>query len=160
MASVPIKEISEKASEICNSHGAYLYDIFYIKEGPKKVLRIFADTENGIGIDLCEKISRDISAFLDEADLIKEAYSLEVSSPGVERKLRTDEHFCSVIGKCISVSLYSPVNGQKSFTGILDSFINNEITLKTEKETLTFSKDKIADAHLYFDVNEFLRSQD
>ena len=160
MAAVPIKAISDKSSKICISHGAYLYDIMYIKEGPKKVLRIFADKDGGIGIDLCEKISRDISSYLNEEDLIKEAYSLEVSSPGVERKLRTEEHFRAVIGKKISVSLYSPVNGQKNFTGTLEVYCDDTVTLKTEKENISFGKDKIADAHLYFDVNEFLRSQD
>ena len=159
MAAVPIKAIADKASEICKIHGAYLYDIMYVKEGPKKVLRIFVDTSDGIGIDLCEKISRDISAFLDDEDLIKEVYSLEVSSPGVERKLRTDEHFLAVVGKKVSLSLYSPIDGQKNFMGILESYSDNIVTLKTEKENLSFTKDKIADAHLYFDINEFLNSQ-
>lgn len=159
MAAVPIKAISEASGKICEAHGAYLYDIFYVKEGPKKVLRIFVDTKDGIGIDLCEKISRDISEFLDKEDLIKEVYSLEVSSPGVERKLRTDEHFSSVTGKKISVSLYSPVDGQKNFTGVLTDFSQGTLTLKTENSETTFEKDKIADAHLYFDINEFLNSQ-
>lgn len=159
MAAVPIKTISDKAEEICKNHGAYLYDTLYIKEGAKKILRIFADTDNGIGIDLCEKISRDISAFLDENNLIDEVYSLEVSSPGVERKLRTAKHFIAVLGKKISVSLYAPVNGQKSFTGILENFSDGDILLKTETKDISFSKDKIADAHLYFDINEFLNSQ-
>lgn len=152
----PIKIISDKAKEICENHGAYLYDILSQKEGQTKVLRIYADTPSGIGIDLCEKISRDLSDFLDKEDLIKDAYSLEVSSPGVERKLRTDDHYKAVIGKKISVSLYSPVDGQKSFTGVLNDFSKNEITL----DCITLPKDKISDAHLYFDINEFLKMKD
>jgi len=152
----PIKIITDKAKEICENHGAYLYDIISQKEGQNKVLRIYADTESGIGIDLCEKISRDLSDFLDMEDLIKDAYSLEVSSPGVERKLRTDEHFNAVIGKKISVSLYSPIDGQKNFTGILESFSENEICLLG----ITIPKEKISDAHLYFDINEFLKMKD
>lgn len=159
MASVPIKAISDKAEEICKNHNAYLYDILYVKEGQKKVLRIFADAENGIGIDTCEKISRDISDFLDGEDLIKEVYSLEVSSPGVERKLRTEEHFHSVIGKKICLSLYSPIDTQKNFTGVLKEYSDGKLVLMTEKQELTLEKDKIADAHLYFDVNEFFNSQ-
>lgn len=159
MASVPIKAISDKAEEICKNHNAYLYDIIYVKEGPKKVLRIFADAENGIGIDTCEKISRDISDFLDKEDLIKEMYSLEVSSPGVERKLRTKKHFRSVIGKKICLSLYSPIEEQKSLTGILKEYSDEELTLTVENRELTIKKDKIADAHLYFDINEFFNSQ-
>ena len=160
MAAVPIKDISVKASEICENHGAYLYDIMFIKEGPKKVLRIFADKDGGIGIDLCEKISRDISAYLDEADLIDTAYSLEVSSPGAERKLRCEAHYKAVLGKKICISLYSAVDGVKSFTGVLAEYNDNQLTLECEKETLSFETKQIADAHLYFDVNEFLRSQD
>ena len=151
----PIRIISDKAKEICEKNGAYLYDIISQKEGQLKVLRIYADTKSGIGIDLCETISRELSDFLDKEDLIKEAYSLEVSSPGVERKLRTDGHYSAVVGKKISISLYSPINGQKSFTGILESFSEDEIVL----DTVVIPKDKISDAHLYFDINEFLKDK-
>ena len=152
----PIKIISDKAKEICEKNGAYLYDIISQKEGQTKVLRIFADTASGIGIDLCETISRELSDFLDKEDLIKDAYSLEVSSPGVERKLRTDEHYQAVIGKKICISLYSPIDSQKSFTGILESFSENEIVL----DSIAIPKDKISDAHLYFDINEFLKGKE
>ena len=148
--------ISEKASLICENNGAYLYDIISQKEGQQKVLRIYADTTQGIGIDLCEKISRELSDFLDKEDLIKEAYSLEVSSPGVERKLRTPKHYEAVIGKKISISLYSPIDNQKSFVGILESFNDDEIVL----DSAVIPKDKISDAHLYFDIKEFLKSKE
>lgn len=159
MAAIPIKDISVKSSEICEKHGAYLYDITFVKEGPKKVLRIFADKDGGIGIDLCEKISRDISDYLDETNAIDTVYSLEVSSPGAERKLKTEAHYKAVLGKKICITLYSAVDGAKSFTGVLTDFCDNAVTIECEKTTQTFDIKQIADAHLYFDINEFLRSQ-
>lgn len=159
MANIPIKEITQNAERICNEHGAYLYDILYTKEGKNRILRIFADTTDGIGIDLCEKISRDISAYLDNADLIDTAYSLEVSSPGAERKLRTLPHFNAVMGEKIKLSFYAPLpNGEKVIVGILKGCTEKEITLLYNNKEMTFERDKISDASLYFDVNEFLKS--
>lgn len=159
MANIPLEKIAEKAAKVCESYGAFLYDILYVKEGKTQVLRILADREGGIEIDVCEKISREISAYLDETNPINDVYTLEVSSPGVERKLRTDKHYEMVMGKMITVSLYSPVDGKKSFTGKLLGITKNEVTILDNNSELTFERTKIADASLYFDINEFLRNK-
>ena len=72
--------------------GYDLYDVEYAKEGPNYYLRIYIDSEKGIDLNDCEKVSNEINAVLDEADYIKEQYYLEVSSPGIERTLRKDKH--------------------------------------------------------------------
>ena len=89
-------KIEERVEELIKDKieniGYTLYDVEYAKEGPNYYLRIFIDSEKGIDLDDCEKVSNEINEKLDEADYIKEQYFLEVSSPGIERILRKDRH--------------------------------------------------------------------
>lgn len=160
MASNVIAKLTEVVSEICNENGAYLYDMELQKEGKNKVLRIFIDTKDGIKIDECETISRIISKKLDELDLIDGAYNLEVSSPGVERKLKTPYHYDLALEKKVEVSLYSPIDGEKSFVGVLKSHNESEISIDVDGTKKTFEKNKISNSKIYFDINEFLKSKD
>jgi len=158
MASNVIARISEISEKICIDNEAYLYDVEMLKEGKNQILRIYIDTKSGIGIDECEKISRLISEELDNLDLIKGAYNLEVSSPGIERKLKTDKHFEMAYGKEIDITLYAPVDGEKTFTGILKSADKeNAVIIINEKETV-FERTKISSAKIHFDINEFLKN--
>ncbi len=158
MASGVIEKISTLSEKICSENGAYLYDAEMLKEGKNQILRIYIDTDSGIGIDECEKISRLISEELDRVDLIKGAYNLEVSSPGVERKLKTDKHFEMAYGKEIDITLYAPLDGEKNFTGILKSADKeNAVIIINEKETV-FERNKISSAKIHFDINEFLKN--
>jgi ribosome maturation factor RimP len=110
-----------------------LYDVIYAKEGKDYYLRIVIDKQNGIDIKDCEKVNDAINDLLDEADLIKDQYFLEVSSPGLERTLRKEEHFKKYIGANVNVTLFRPLNKKKEYTGILKNYTGNEITLETEE---------------------------
>ena len=87
-------KIEEKVEQLVKDPieklGYSLYDVEYVKEGPEYYLRIYIDKESGIDLNDCEKVSNEINEILDKADYIKEQYYLEVSSPGIERKLRKD----------------------------------------------------------------------
>lgn len=157
MAKNIITAAEELAQGICMKHGAYLYAAEYQKEGKNQVLRIYADKDDGIGIDECEAISRDISEALDAENLIAAAYNLEVSSPGVERKLTKDWHFEKAIGKQIEISLYAPLDGTKNIVGKLEKFENKIITLNMGEQLLELPDDKVASAKLYFDIREALK---
>ncbi len=109
--------------------GYKLYDVQYAKEGKEYFLRIFIDKEEGIDLNDCEKVSDTINPILDEADYIKEQYFLEVSSPGIERVLRKDEHLEDSIGKEIEVKLFKPLEGKKEFVGILKKYNEENITI-------------------------------
>ena len=85
-----VRDIAEPLAE---SFGYVLWDVEYVKEGAEWYLRITLDSDNGIDIDDCEKVSRAINPIIDEADPIEDFYYLEVSSPGVERSIRTKEHY-------------------------------------------------------------------
>lgn len=122
--------------------GYDLYDVEYAKEGPNYYLRIFIDNENGIDLNDCEKVSNAINEMLDESDIIKEQYYLEVSSPGIERIIRKDKHLEQNKGKQIEVKLFKKdKNGNKSYIGELEDFNSETITIKNEKEITIERKD-------------------
>lgn len=109
--------------------GYKIYDVQYAKEGKEYFLRIFIDKEEGVDLNDCEKVSDTINPILDESDYIKEQYFLEVSSPGIERVLRKDEHLEDSIGKEIEVKLFKPLEGKKEFVGILKKYNEENITI-------------------------------
>ena len=92
-----------------------IYDVEYVKEGNGWFLRIYIDKENGVDINDCENVSRAIDPLLDEAEVITGQYTLEVSSPGVERVLRRPEHFSKYIGSEIEISLYKKLIFQQLY---------------------------------------------
>ena len=114
--------------------GYEIYDIEYLKEGTSWYLRIYIDNEVGISITDCETVSRAIDSLIDELNPIKTPYSLEVSSPGIERVLRRPEHFEKYMDSEVEVSLFKPIDGEKKIKGILkdvsDDFIKIEQTDK------------------------------
>ena len=119
MASIEEK-VESLIKEKIQGLGYELYDVQYAKEGKDYFLRVFIDKEDGIDLNDCEKVSNEINPLLDEKDFIKEMYFLEVSSPGIERVLRKDEHLKDSIGKEIEVKLFKPIEKQKEFVGTLE----------------------------------------
>ena len=107
------------AEPLVTSLGYFLWDVEYVKEGADMFLRITIDNEEGITIEDCEKVHRAIDPLLDEADPIEEAYHLEISSPGIERDLRTDMQINACVDWDVEVRLYAPIDGAKSFRGVL-----------------------------------------
>ena len=111
--------VRELILPVADELGYMLWDVEYVKEGSQWYLRITIDSENGIDINDCEKMHRAIDPILDEADPIEDAYNLEVSSPGIERELKTDEHITACEGFDVEAKLYAPVNGAKVVCGVL-----------------------------------------
>ena len=102
-----IEEEAEKlAASIAEKHGVRIYDVEYVKEGPEYYLNIYIDKDGGVGILDCEAVSRELSDRLDEEDLIREAYTLVVSSPGLGRALTKDRHLQNSIGEKVEGKLY------------------------------------------------------
>jgi len=140
------------AEPVAASEGAYLYDVEYIKEGGIWFLRVFADKEEGgISLDDCEAISRKLSEVLDKEDPISQNYYLEVASPGIERKLKTDAHFNRYLGEVVDVGLYKAVKGGKQLTGILRGYDGDSICLLVDEEEITLSLKETTVVHLHFD---------
>lgn len=124
--------------------GLNIYDIEYVKEGISWYLRIFIDKETGVSIEDCENVSRAIDPLLDELNPIKTAYSLEVSSPGIERVLRRPEHFNKYINSKVEISLFKPINGNKKIECVLKEFGDNEIVVEYDDKNIKIDRKDIS----------------
>lgn len=115
-----VEQIERLLDPILRSLGLFLWELEYRKEGPRWVLRVFIDREkDGITLDDCEAVSRDLGALLDVEDVVPHAYTLEVSSPGLDRSLTRPEHYQRCLGSSIRIKTFQPINGQKVFRGKL-----------------------------------------
>lgn len=146
------ERVAELAEPLVEEFGYFLWDVEFVKEGGRRVLRITIDSEEGITIDDCEKVHRAIDPVLDEADPIEEAYYLEVSSPGIERELRTDMHIEACEGWDAEVRLYAPIDGAKSFRGkVLPLGENGEVRIDCGGRVREFARDAVAKIQTYFE---------
>ena len=114
--------------------GYVLWDVTYGKEGADYHLTVTIDKEDGITIDDCEAVHHAIDPILDEHDPIDGAYYLNVSSPGIERELRTEAHLLASIGERVDVRLFAALGGKKNFKGTLAAFENGNIVIEAGEE--------------------------
>ena len=112
--------------------GKHLLGVEYISAGNNSVLRLFIDHENGINVDDCAEVSRQVGAILDVEDPISSEYSLEVSSPGVDKPLFEMAHFQSVIGETVNIKLSMPLNGRRKFKGTLVAIENETLIVEVD----------------------------
>lgn len=134
--------------------GYRIWDVEYVKEGAEWYLRITLDSDDGIDIDDCEKVSRAINPIIDEADPIEDFYYLEVSSPGLERVLRKQEHFEASIGCEIEIRLFAPdENKKKAYTGTLVAYDEDSITVDVAGENMKFALNKVSKVETVFDFS-------
>ncbi len=151
------KEIVEKAyktlEKFIESIGYEVISIEFLREQIGWVLRIYIDKEGGVGIDDCAKVSELISPILDVEDFIEVSYNLEVSSPGVNRPLRKEEHFRKVIGETIKVSTEEGIeeyNMRKNYKGKLKGVNDAKIEIEIDKKIYKIPLSKIRKANLVF----------
>jgi ribosome maturation factor RimP len=140
--------VEELAAPIVEGEGLELVDVEYKKEGANWFLRIFIDKPEGVDIDDCGRVSEKMSDLLDEVDPIPTSYFLEVSSPGAERPLKKPSDYERSIGKHVYISTYEPVDGQKTFEGVLAAYDGETITIQEAKASKTLSVESITSARL------------
>ena len=144
------RESYEKKAEvlilpIINKNNYELVDIEFVREGSNWFLRAYVDKEGGFSVNDCEKVSREFSDLLDKEDFIEESYILEISSPGLGRPLKKDKDFERSIGEEVEVKLYKAFEEQKEFSGTLEAYDAQTVTLGFEDDTKkTFEKKNIA----------------
>lgn len=128
-----------------------LVDVEFVKEGSDCYLRVYIDKDGGITVDDCELISRAFNEILDREDYISEQYIFEVSSPGLMRPLKKEKDYKRSVGKLIDIKLYKPVDKCKEFTGVLDSYDKDTVTIKMDDDTQkTFDRSNLAMIRLAF----------
>ena len=135
---------------ILDRNSFFLWDVEYVKEGSDMYLRVYMDKEGGVNIDDCVTVSRELEKLLDDEDFIPDAYILEVSSPGLTRKLKKDRDFERSIGKMVYIKLYKPLDGSKEYTGTLKSFDQGNVVIEAEDITKEIPRDAISLIRLEF----------
>jgi ribosome maturation factor RimP len=147
-----IERIKELLGPIADARRYYIVDITYRREGGRFVLRILADKEGGITIDECARLNNELSELLDRENVIEEQYTLEISSPGLDRKLKKDEDFLWAMGKKIKISTYAPLDGKNVFLGVLVGLGDGTVVLKENGTSAEVPREKIASAKLAIKV--------
>ena len=138
---------------VAEAQGVVLWDVRFVKEGSEHYLRVTLDKEGGVDIDDCEKAMKTVDPIVTDLDPVEGAYHLEVSSPGLERTLRTDAHFAAVTGEKISVKLFTAVEGQKILTGILEASDGKTLTLNVGGKKIPIERKLVSAANVYFDFD-------
>jgi ribosome maturation factor RimP len=146
-----IETIREIASRVTASRGFELVDIELKKAPGGQVVRLFVDKEGGIGLDDLQTVSEEVSAILDVEDPLPVAYTLEVSSPGLDRALRSEADYRRFAGRLAKVSSYQLVDGRRHWLGRIVSVEEGALHLRLEKEGDALARiplDKIAHGRL------------
>jgi ribosome maturation factor RimP len=136
---------------ILKSLGLDLWELEFQRQGPKWLLRVYIDREIGGGVTLhdCETVSRDLSAALDVEDFINHAYTLEVSSPGLDRELTKPEHFVRFTGRPVKIKTFQSIEKEKVFRGRLSGVIGTIVQItNAEGAVLNIPLANIAKASL------------
>ena len=124
--------------------GYRIWDITYSKVGADYHLEITIDSDDGIGIEDCERVHRAIDPILDEVDPIETFYYLDVSSPGLERELRTEEHITLSIGSAVEAKLFAAKDGAKSVVGKLQYFENGSVIIANDAGVVRLERSEIS----------------
>jgi len=130
--------------------GKELLGVEFISAGNHSVLRIFIDHENGIDVDDCAEVSHQVGAILDVEDPISSEYSLEVSSPGLDRPLFEKSQYEAVVDETVEVKISVPLNGRRKFKGKLVAVENDNLIVMVDNEEYELVISNIDKAHLVY----------
>ncbi|MBQ7369246.1 MAG: ribosome maturation factor RimP [Clostridia bacterium] len=139
-----IEEIQNALMAVADEQGIEIVEVEF-KQGKEPALTVYIDVDGGVDLNTCERFHRAIDPVLDELDPTFGApYTLNVSSPGLDRPLKTARDFEKCMGERVEIKLYAPMKGKKFFEGELVAFDETQVEIKDGKETLKFEKAKIA----------------
>ncbi len=136
--------VTELVSPVVENLNYELVDVEYVKEGANWYLRIYIDKPGGISIDDCQAVSEQVSDLLDKNDPIDQSYYLEVSSPGLDRPLKTEKDFTKYKGELVEVKVFQPIDGKKIFEGELVGLKDNFVVINQEGHDVQFEREKVA----------------
>lgn len=143
-----VKQVWSLAHPVCESEGLELIQVEFQRESTGRILRLYVDKPDGIKLDDCVGVSRQMSDILDVNLDEVGPYSLEVTSPGPERPLARKRDFARFNGRRARIKTYQPLNGRKNFTGVLLGISDDQISLQLDEQTVTFALSDISKAHL------------
>jgi ribosome maturation factor RimP len=153
MGKAPVTQsVSELIEPGLLADGLELVDVEFKKEGKNWILRIYIDREGGVTLVDCQKVSRLAGDLIEVEEVIEPVYTLEVSSPGLNRVLKKEKDFLKYSGKKIYVQCHAPMDGRKKFTGILTGFIDQSIHLEIDRQHYTIPLNLVAKANLVIEI--------
>jgi ribosome maturation factor RimP len=141
-------QLIDMLQPVVEGMGFIFWGLEYLSQGRHSTLRIYIDHEDGINVDNCADVSRQLSAVLDVEDPITSNYTLEVSSPGLDRLLFTSEQFAAYRGHIIDVRLRSAFEGRRKFKGLLNGIEDNEVLLIVDEEEFMLPLEQIERAQV------------
>ena len=151
MSGSNIEEKAEKIAEpVVESHGMELVDVEFIREPTGWVLRLYVDKEGGVNLDDCSSISREVGTVIEVEELIEQHYSLEVSSPGLTRRIKKLNDFDRFKGKFVKLKCYETVDGSKKMVGRLLGIDGDNVIIEKDAKELKVAYKNIAKANLEF----------
>jgi ribosome maturation factor RimP len=147
------EQIEEMIEPVVNGLGCQLWGIEKLSQGKYSVLKIYIDAEKGIDVDDCARVSRQVSALLEVEEPFKGDYTLEVSSPGLDRRLFKLDQFDTYKGAQVKLSLRRPYEGRRRFTGILCGIEEKDVVLRSDSnEEILFPFEQIERANIIPDI--------
>ena len=145
------RQVEELSESLVAAEGMELVDLEYRREGPRWMLRLFIDKEGGVTIDDCARISQELGDLLDVKDIIPQAYVLEVSSPGLNRRVRKKEDFARFVGHKVQVWLVTPQGGRRKIVGDLIGVEGEEVVVAAVEGRFSVALKDIAKANLIYE---------
>jgi ribosome maturation factor RimP len=147
MESPVVKRVWEIAEPLVANEGMEIVDVEYHREPRGATLRLFLDRDGGVSLDDLAPFSRRVGDLLDAYDVVPGSYTLEVSSPGINRRLRTPEHFRRFIGRKVRIRTRAPIDGRRVFTGVLETVEPTGVTIGIDDGSCAVAFDAIARAN-------------
>ena len=149
------EQVRNVATRVAHTYGLDIFDVQFRREAGGMILRVQIDrpgpaavAEESVSVEDCARVSRDLSAVLDVEDVVPTAYTLEVSSPGLDRRLRKAADFARFVGCEAQVRLRQPVNGRKNFTGVVRAVSGERVEFDFDGGHLAFELVDLDRAHL------------
>jgi len=143
-----LKKMTALLEPVVVDLGLDLVELQFRRESSGWVLRLIVDAENGISIDDCVRVSREVGHLLEVEDPIEQAYSLEVSSPGLDRPLKQEKDFLRCKGEKAKVVVREPIDAQNVFVGVIEGVLEGNIILATDHGIIHIPHDKVKKARL------------
>lgn len=143
-----LEQLQALLAPVVEALGYQCWGVEFISQGRHSLLRVYIDHPNGILIDDCEKVSRQISGVLDVEDPISGEYTLEVSSPGMDRPLFTLEQFAAHVGAQVKIRLRSPYEGRRNFQGVLRGVEEQDVVVQVDNHEYLLPIESIDKANI------------
>jgi ribosome maturation factor RimP len=154
MTTQAVKEVSALIEPILDEMQIELVDVEYLSEGGRWILRIYVDRHGGITLDDCARVSREIGDLIDVKDFFRQPYVLEVSSPGLNRRLKKETDFVRVVGKTIKIRMREPREGRRNFKGTLQSFQDGVLCVNVKDKLFRLPYGGVEKANLVYDFGD------